>query len=303
MIYETLTDAVGHTPVIKLSRLCERLPGRVFIKLENLNPGGSHKVRIALNMIRAAEQNGYLSPGSGQTIIEPSGGNTGMGLAIACAILGYKLVLVIPDNYSLAKRKMLSAMGAQIILSETASGSNSHGRKAAELYMENPGWILLNQQGNPANPAAHRQTTALEILSDFANVGLDYFVAGIGTGGHITGIGGAIKERWPTVQVIGVQPDGCDILNGIFVDHRIQGLAVGIKPKVLDESVINEMRTVGYDQALDMMRLLMRSEGLAVGISSAACMAVAVQIAAAAKNDANILAIAYDGAHDYLDCL
>jgi cysteine synthase len=303
VIYESLLESVGGTPVVRLARLTAGLPGEVYVKLESANPGGSHKTRIALNMIQAYEQVGVLVPGSGQTILEPTGGNTGMGIAIAAAVLGYRAVLVIPDNYSPAKQRLLAAFGAEIVLSDSERGNNSHGELAAQIQQEHPEYVMLNQAFNPANPDIHRKTTACEILEDFESRQLDCFVAGIGTGGHITGIGEVLREHWPSIRIIGVQPSGCELLEERFVKHRIQGLAVGMIPPVLNVRVIDEMVSVEQDEAVEAMTLTMRREGISIGISSGANIAAALRLAQTAEVGTRILTMVYDGAADYVELL
>lgn len=303
MIHESVLEAVGRTPVVRLSRLTADVDRQVFVKLENLNPGGSHKVRIALNMIRDAEGSGVLVPGAGQTVIEPTGGNTGLGLAMAAAVLGYRLVLVIPDNYSPRKRQLLELFGAEVVLSDSSRGGNSHGELASELLLDHPDWLMLNQQANPANPAAHRQSTGPELLAEFSGQTIDAFVAGVGTGGHLTGVGQVLKEAYPDLSIWAVQPEGCSLLDGRFVNHDIQGLAVGIVPAVLDLSLIDETVSVSYGDAMAMMVRLMRTEGLAVGISSAANVVAALEVAEQFPPGASVVTLAYDNAADYVDAL
>lgn len=303
MIYESVLDTIGRTPIVSLGRLGCDVPADIHLKLECLNPGGSHKVRIALNMIHDYERVGILERGSGQTILEPTGGNTGLGIAMAAAVLGYRVVLVIPDNYAHSKRRILEAFGAQIVLSDSERGNNSHGELAACIQEEHPEYVMCNQAFNPANPAIHRSTTAVEILEDFAGARLDVFVAGIGTGGHITGIAEVLRETYPDLRVVGVQPEGCELLEDRFVKHAIQGLAVGMIPPVLNTKIIDEMVSVTEGQAIAAMTELMRVEGIAAGISSGANVAVALRIAEQLPRGSSILTMAYDGAADYVDAL
>ena len=303
MILDSVLDAVGHTPLIRLSRLAADTNCEILLKLESANPGGSHKVRIALGMIRAAEDDGALIPGSGQTIIEPTGGNTGLGIAIAAAILGYRVVLVIPDNYSREKQRLLAALGAQIVLSDSRRGNNSHGELAQEILLENPEYVLLNQGANPANPQVHRDTTVKEILADLDGARVDHLVAGIGTGGHITGVGGVLKQHHPGLVVNGVEPEGCDLFAEKFVRHRIQGLSIGYIPPALDTSVIDRMVAVTEAEAAEGMRMLMRREGIAAGISTGANIAACLRLASEVDEPCTLLTFAYDSAHDYLDLL
>jgi len=224
MLHNSILDVIGQTPIVRLAQFSEDLGIEVYAKLESLNPGGSHKARIALGMILDAERRGVLIRDSGQTIIEPSGGNTGIGLVMAGNVLGYKVVLVIPDNYSPEKQKLLRLYGARVVLSDSRLGNNSHGEKCMELQLENPNYVMLNQQRNGANPQTHRDTTAPEILRAFGEQRVDYFVSGIGTGGHITGIGETLKAAWPALRVMGVEPEECDLLKDRHAAHGIQGV-------------------------------------------------------------------------------
>ncbi|WP_019869700.1 PLP-dependent cysteine synthase family protein [Salinispora oceanensis] len=296
----SILDLVGRTPIINLNRLHAATGHRILMKLEMLNPGGSHKVRVALSMVLAAEDEGLLVRGSGQTIIEPTGGNTGLGLAMAAAVLGYRLVLVIPDNYSPAKQRTLRSFGAEIVLSDHRRGGNSHGEKAIELLFDNPDWVLLNQQANPANPAVHERTTALEILDDLGGDLPDVMIAGVGTGGHLSGVGRVLRRHKPDLRIVAVTPKGCSMLRNQFAVHHMQGLAVGLVPANLDVSLIDEEIEVEESSARAMMETLMRSEGLAVGLSSAANVVAAIDYGERSVPGTRILTFAYDSAHDYL---
>lgn len=299
----SVLETIGRTPVVELRRLTAGEDCRIFVKLEMLNPGGSHKVRIALAMVHRAEQEGLLRRGSGQTIIEPTGGNTGLGLAMVAAVYGYRLVLVVPDNYSSAKQRLLRAYGAQVVLSDSRLGGNSHGERAVELLFDHPDWVLLNQQGNPANPGAHESSTAVEILRDFGDELPDVLVAGVGTGGHLTGVGRALRLRRPDLRIVAVVPPGCSLKANRFQPHGIQGLAVGLVPDVLDVGLIDEEVEVDVDEARQMLRTLLRVEGLGVGLSSAANVAAAYAYASRMARGCRVLTFAYDGAADYLDLL
>lgn len=303
MICDSILEAVGRTPVVRLERYAARSPASIYLKLECLNPGGSHKVRIALSMIRAFERVGVLERGSGQTILEPTGGNTGLGIAMAAAVLGYRVVLVVPDNYAPAKRRLLEAFGAEVRLSDSERGNNSHGELAARIQEEHPEYVMLNQAFNPANPEIHRLTTGPEILEDLCDLPLDALVAGIGTGGHITGVGEVLRERYPRLRIVGVQPAGCDLLAERFVKHAIQGLAVGIVPPVLNTRIIDEMVSVTEAEAITAMRDLMRCEGISAGVSTGANLAAALRVATRLAPGASILTLAYDTAADYVDVL
>lgn len=303
MIYSSILEAIGNTPVVKLNNLSKTLDVNIFLKMESLNPGGSHKIRVAIGMIRDAERKGVLIPNSGQTLIEPSGGNTGIGLAMASNLLGYKLILVIPDNYSEEKQKISKLYGAEVVLSDSSIGNNSHGEKALDMQLDNPRYVMLNQQKNPANSQTHRESTALEILDDFNDMDLDYFFSGIGTGGHITGIGEVIKKRWNNINIIGVEPEGCDLLNNIHAKHNIQGLSVGIIPDILNIDIIDSMVKVTTEECLSMVKTMLQKESISLGISSAGSIAAIKKLVAENKITprSNILTLAYDQADSYLN--
>jgi cysteine synthase len=308
MIYDSILDTIGNTPVIDISDFYNAPGINVYKKMENLNPGGSHKIRPAWNMILAAEREGILKRNTGQTILEPTGGNTGLGIAMTAAILGYRVVLVIPNNYSQDKQAKLKLFGVEIILSDSSRGGNSHGELAMEIQIDNPDYVMLNQGQNPANPEIHRQTTAQEILRDFQDLSIDYFVGGIGTGGHMTGIGEVLKQKYPQVQIVGVQPCGCDLLANKFVLHQIQGLAVGIIPKVLNVEIVDRMIDVTYEESLAMMVAATRQEALLVGLSSGANLAAVSKIVEELRGKQlekpiHILTMAYDSVFDYMDLL
>lgn len=300
MIHESLLQAIGETPVVRLAAFSAETGLEVYAKLESLNPGGSHKARIALAMVRDAEARGILRPGSGQTIIEPSGGNTGIGLAIAGNILGYRVVLVIPDNYSPEKQKLLRLYGAEVVLSDSRRGNNSHGELAMALQLENPGYVMLNQQRNPANPEIHRRTTAQEILRDFATLPPDCLVAGIGTGGHVTGLGETLKAAWPQLRVFGVEPEQCDLLADRHAPHEIQGLSIGLVPAILNLGVLDGMLKVTKQDCLARVRQTMRGDGVSLGLSSAANLAAIAQLATELPRGTRVLTLIYDSVDSYL---
>ena len=300
MIHESLLQAIGETPVVRLAAFSAETGLEVYAKLESLNPGGSHKARIALAMVRDAEARGILRPGSGQTIIEPSGGNTGIGLAIAGNILGYRVVLVIPDNYSPEKQKLLRLYGAEVVLSDSRRGNNSHGELAMALQLENPGYVMLNQQRNPANPEIHRRTTPQEILRDFATLPPDCLVAGIGTGGHVTGLGETLKAAWPQLRVFGVEPEQCDLLADRHAPHEIQGLSIGLVPAILNLGVLDGMLKVSKQDCLARVRQTMRGDGVSLGLSSAANLAAIAQLATELPRGTRVLTLIYDSVDSYL---
>ncbi|SIT43842.1 Cysteine synthase [Paraburkholderia ribeironis] len=300
MVFDSILDVIGRTPVVRLGKLSARIGVNVFAKLESFNPGGSHKARIALGMVLDAERRGVLVRGTRQIIIEPSGGNTGIGLAMVGNILGYHVILVIPDNYSPEKRRLLDFYGAEVVLSDSRLGNNSHGEKAMQLLLENPGYVMLNQQRNPANPQTHRQTTAQEILLDFTDQPPDYFVAGIGTGGHITGIGEVLKERWPALAIYGVEPDQCDLLNDRHARHDIQGLSIGIVPEILNLSLLTGMVGVSKTECMTMARRVMHTDSISLGLSSAANLVAVEKLAPMMPEGTCVLTMIYDGIESYI---
>jgi cysteine synthase A len=300
MIYDSILDVIGRTPIIRLGSFSAELGVDVFAKLESLNPGGSHKVRIALGMVLDAERKGQLVRGSNQTIIEPSGGNTGIGLAIVSNIFGYKLVLVIPDNYSVEKQALLKLYGAEVILSDSRMGNNSHGEKAMALQLANPHFVMLNQQRNLANPETHRQTTAKEIICAFGERKIDCFVSGMGTGGHITGIGEALKTHSPSIRIFGVEPEQCDLLSNCHAAHAIQGLSIGIVPSILNIGVLDGMIKVSYGDCVTMTRSVMASDAVSMGISSAANLVAIAKLSAGLPRGATVLTMVYDGVESYM---
>lgn len=296
---KTILDAIGRTPLVALSKLSISGPGEIWAKVESLNPGGSHKARIAKAMIEASERDGVLVRHSGMTILEATGGNTGMGIAIAGAVYGYHVVLVVPDNYSEEKCRRLELLGARVERADSTIGDNPHGRRATELQLENPDWVMLGQASNPANPEVHRLTTGPEILAELPAGSIRFLVAGIGTGGHITGVGEVLKRASEAIEVVGVQPEGCDLLSGRFVAHEIQGIAVGLVPPVLQPEVIDEMHSVSYEQAVAGAQALLREEGISAGLSSGANLAVAQGLLSRCGPGQRILTFVYDSADDY----
>lgn len=300
MIFDSIIDLIGKTPIVRLASVSADTGLSVYAKLESFNPGRSHKARIALGMVLDAEHKGRLVRGCGQTILEPSGGNTGIGLAMIGNVLGYKVILVIPDNYSPEKRRLLEMYGATVVLSDSRRGNNSHGEKAMEMQLEHPDYVMLNQQRNPANPEAHRQATAREIMEEFADHSLDAFVGGIGTGGHITGIGEVLKQWRPGIQVFGVEPEQCDLLRGKHAPHDIQGLSIGIVPDVLNLSVLDGMIRVSRDECLLMVKQVMQRDAISLGISSAANLVAVSKLAPRLKPRADVLTVIYDDVDSYL---
>ncbi len=277
-IAKSLTELIGHTPLLELSeRVTGAVGGRVVAKLESFNPAGSVKDRIGLAMIKAAEDDGTLTPQS--VIVEPTSGNTGIALAFVAAARGYRLVLTMPDTFSVERRNLLKAYGAELVLTPGAQGMPGAVRKAEELAARIPHGVLPQQFKNPANPQIHRETTAEEVWDD-TDGDVDVFVAGVGTGGTITGVGDVLKSRKPGLKIVAVEPLSSPVLSGGAPGpHKIQGIGAGFVPEVLDRGVIDEVFKVRNDEALETGRLLAREEGLLVGISSGAAAFAAVQLA------------------------
>jgi len=272
-----VTEAVGDTPLIRLGRVGRGLGATVLAKLEGANPGGSVKDRIAVAMVDAAERDGRLKPGG--TIVEPTSGNTGIGLAVVSAARGYRLVLTMPESMSLERRQLLAIFGAELVLTPAAEGMRGAIRRADELVAATPGAFMPQQFKNPANPEVHRRTTAEEIWRDTGGQ-VDAFVAGVGTGGTLTGVGGLLKERRPGVKVVAVEPADSPVLSGgQGGPHKIQGIGAGFVPEVLNRGLIDEVLTVLATDAMATSRRLAREEGLLVGISAGANVWAALRLA------------------------
>ena len=283
MIYDSITQLIGNTPLLRLNRYARArgLNAELLAKLEYLNPAGSVKDRVALNMVLDAEQKGILKPGG--TIIEPTSGNTGIGLALVAAARGYKLILTMPDTMSEERIKLVRAYGADIVLTPGTQGMAGAIARADELKNSIKGSIIAGQFENPANPEAHRKATAREILKDAGDI--DFFVAGVGTGGTITGVGQVLKQELPSVKVIAVEPSSSPVLSGGKAGpHGLQGIGAGFVPKALDTSVYDEVITVSDEQAYEEGRLLARTEAFLTGISSGAALYAARLIAERAQN-------------------
>ncbi len=283
-VYTSVDQLIGNTPLLELCRVEEKLGlhARLLAKLEYLNPAGSVKDRVALAMINDAEAAGKLRPGS--VIIEPTSGNTGIGLAAVAAARGYRLMLVMPDTMSVERRQLAAAYGAEVVLTEGAKGMAGAIAKADELAKALPHSFVAGQFVNPSNPAAHKATTGPEIWADTCGE-VDFFVAGIGTGGTITGTGEYLKEKKPSVHVVGVEPADSPVLSGGAAGpHGLQGIGAGFVPDVLNPAVYDEVTTVTTEQAYAAARLLGKTEGVLVGISSGAALHVATEIAARPEN-------------------
>jgi cysteine synthase len=293
-----ITDGIGHTPLVRLNRLSPPGGATIYGKAEFYNPGGSVKDRICLNMIDEAENKGLLKPGG--TIVEPTSGNTGIGLALVAAVRGYKLVLVMPEGMSLERASLLSSYGAQLVLTPAREGMRGSIKEAESILDQNPEYFMPNQFSNPANPAIHRKTTALEIWVALEGK-VDAFVAAVGTGGTITGCGELFKEKNPSVKVIALEPAGSPVLSGGEPGpHRIQGIGAGFVPKVLNRSLIDEIMTVTDEEAYQTTKQLARKEGLLVGISAGANVFAAQKVAESLGPNKNVVTILCDTGERYL---
>ncbi|PJA77743.1 MAG: cysteine synthase A [Nitrospirae bacterium CG_4_9_14_3_um_filter_51_5] len=293
-----ITDGIGHTPLVRLNRLSPPGGATIYGKAEFYNPGGSVKDRICLNMIDEAEKQGLLKPGC--TIVEPTSGNTGIGLALVSAVRGYKLILVMPEGMSLERASLLSSYGAQLVLTPAREGMRGSIKEAESILEQNPGYFMPNQFANPANPAMHRKTTAVEIWEALEGK-VDAFVAAVGTGGTITGCGELFKERNPSIKVIAVEPAGSPVLSGGEPGpHRIQGIGAGFVPKVLNRSLIDQIMTVTDEEAYQTTKQLARKEGLLVGISAGANVFAAQKVAESLGSDKNVVTILCDTGERYL---
>lgn len=278
-IHQQLTELIGHTPLLELQKLARlhQSKARIIAKLEYFNPGGSVKDRVALAMIEDAERRGILKPGA--VIIEPTSGNTGVGLAWVAGVKGYKTILTMPETMSLERQNLLKAMGAQLVLTSGEKGMSGAIEKANELCDTTPGAVILQQFENPANPEAHVRTTAEEIWADMDGQ-VDVFVAGVGTGGTLSGTGRGLKVHNPAVEIIGVEPDSSAVLSGDKPGlHKIQGIGAGFVPKTYDASVVDKVIRVADDDAIRTGRELSLQEGLLTGISSGAAVFAALQLA------------------------
>lgn len=298
MIVENILETIGKTPVLKLNRLFKDFDAEVFIKLERFNPGGSIKDRIALAMIEDAEAKGILKPGS--VIVEPTSGNTGIGLALVGAAKGYQVILVMPESMSVERRKLMQVYGATFELTPRELGMKGAIAKAQEIVDSNANAWMPQQFNNAANPQIHAETTAQEILNDFPN-GLDYFITGVGTGGHITGIGKILKSKFPNIKIIAVEPELSPVLSGGSpAPHPIQGIGAGFIPGVYDSNVIDEIITVGKDEAYQFTKNLAKQESVLAGISTGGSLAAAAKKIKEINAGAKILTMNYDTGERYL---
>ncbi|HQM45864.1 MAG TPA: cysteine synthase A [Smithellaceae bacterium] len=276
-IFEDITKTVGDTPLVRLNRMAADTKAEIVLKIESFNPLSSVKDRIGVAMIEAAQQSGILKKDS--VIIEPTSGNTGIALAFVCAAKGYRLILTMPDTMSLERRQLLSILGAELVLTDGVKGMKGAIEKAEELAAQHPDSFMPQQFRNPANPEIHRRTTAEEIWRDTDGI-LDYFIAGVGTGGTITGTGEILKKRRPSVRIIAVEPADSPVLSGGKPGpHKIQGIGAGFRPDVLDMDIIDEITTVAHENAGETTRRLAKEEGILVGISSGAALWAALEVA------------------------
>jgi cysteine synthase A len=296
-LHDSILDTIGSTPIVRLNRIAPEHVS-LYAKVESFNPGGSVKDRLALAIILDAERSGALKPG--QTVVEATSGNTGVALAMVCAARGYPFVAVMTETFSIERRKLMRAYGAKVILTAAAERGTGMVRKAAELA-EKHGWFLARQFDNPANPAWHRQTTAPEILADFAGRRLDWFVSGWGTGGTLTGTGQVLKAARPDLRIAAAEPAGAAMLAGNpWQPHKIQGWTPDFVPSVLDRSVADQVLAIDDVVARDTARLLATREGLFVGLSAGATVAAALQVASQAPAGSTLLAMLPDTGERYL---
>jgi len=288
-ISESILDTIGNTPLVRLRRFGQGLPADLVAKLEFFNPLSSVKDRIGAAMIEAAEQEGKLKPGA--TLVEPTSGNTGIALAFVAARKGYRLILTMPETMSVERRKMLKALGAELVLTPGAEGMKGAIKKAEEIALQNPQYFMPQQFNNPANPEIHRRTTALEIWEDTAGKA-DILVAGVGTGGTITGVAEVIKKLKPSFKAVAVEPDTSPVLSGGAPGpHKLQGIGAGFVPKILNTKIIDEIIRVKDADAGETARRLAKEEGILAGISSGAALWAAVQVASRKENAGKMIVV------------
>jgi cysteine synthase A len=294
----SVLELIGRTPLVRLGRFTADRDAEIYAKLEGYNPGGSVKDRIALSMIEDAEASGRLGPGG--TIVEPTSGNTGIGLGLVASVKGYRLILTMPETMSLERRALLTAYGAELILTSGGEGMRGAVRKAEELVAANPEYVMLQQFNNPANPEAHRKTTARELLWALGPK-IDAFVCGVGTGGTITGVGEVLRSKNKDTHIAAVEPAGSAVLSGCSPGpHRIQGIGAGFVPGVLNTQVYDEVIQVTYEDAARTARLLAQSEGILAGISSGAALFAAAKVARRLGRGKTVAVILPDRGEGYL---
>ena len=297
-LHHDITELIGKTPLVRLNRLSKEGSATIYGKVEFFNPGGSVKDRICLNMINEAERQGKLKPGG--TIVEPTSGNTGIGLALVAAVRGYKLILVMPESMSMERASLLSSYGAQLVLTPACEGMKGSIKEAESILAQNPSYFMPDQFSNPANPAMHKMTTAVEI-SVAPGAKIDAFVAAVGTGGTITGCGESFKEKNPQVKIIAVEPATSPVLSGGDPGpHKIQGIGAGFVPKVLNRKILDRVVTVTDDEAYQTAKQLSKKEGLLVGISAGANVFAAQKIAEELGPGKNVVTILCDTGERYI---
>lgn len=297
-IVNNILELTGDTPIVKLNKVVPEDAADVYVKLESYNPAGSVKDRIALAMIEQAEKDGLLKPGG--TIVEPTSGNTGVGLAFVGAVKGYKVVIVLPDTFSIERRKLIQAYGAELVLTPGSDGTVGAIKKATELAEEN-GWFLPLQFDNQANPTVHKNTTGQEIVQAFGEDGPDAFISGVGTGGTVTGAGGVLKEAYPDIEIYAVESAESPVLSGGQPGpHKIQGISAGFVPKVLNTAVYQDVLKVAGDDAIAIARKVGTTEGILVGVSGGAAIKAAIDIAQKLGKGKKVLAILPDNGERYL---
>ena len=297
MIYNDITELIGNTPLVRLNNIRDENDAEVLLKIESFNPGGSIKDRIALNMINEAEKAGKIKKGG--ILVEPTSGNTGIGIAMVGAAKGYKVILTMPESMSEERKQLLKAYGAELILTEASKGMKGSIAKAEEIAEERGGFIL-SQFSNDANPDAHRNNTAEEIIADTKGR-IDYFVAGVGTGGTITGTGEILKERIKNLKIAAVEPENSAVISGEEAGpHKIAGMGAGFIPEVLNTEIIDRIEKISNEEAFETTRRLAKEEGIFVGISSGAATAAALRIAREIGKDKRIVVIIPDTGERYL---
>jgi cysteine synthase A len=298
-VVHNILQLIGGTPLVKLRRLADPEHAEVWVKCEHLNPGGSVKDRIALAMIEAAEKAGRIRPRE-SVIVEPTSGNTGIGLALVCAVKGYRLILTMPESMSLERRSLLAAYGAELILTPAERTMEGAVERAEELCRQNPGWFMPHQFENQANPEVHERTTAVELLAQLGDRGCDVFVSAVGTGGTITGVGHVFRKKLPHCRLIALEPVTSPVLSGGPVGpHKIQGIGAGFVPAIFDRAAVDEVRQVADRDAWETKVALARREGLLVGISSGANVHVALEIAKTLGPDKRVVTVLCDTGERY----
>lgn len=297
-IYNSILDTIGETPIVKLRHMTTDEMAQIYVKVESFNPGGSVKDRIALRMIEDAEKSGKLK--AGMTIIEPTSGNTGIGLAMVGAAKGYPVSLVMPETMSVERRKLMQAYGANLVLTPGSEGMKGAIAKAKELADEN-GWFVPAQFDNPANPKVHEETTAKEIVNAFEKNELDAFVAGVGTGGTITGVGNELKRMYSNIKIYAVEPEESPVLEGgQSGPHKIQGIGAGFVPSILNTEIYDEVLPVNSSDAMETAREIAKKEGILVGVSSGAALFAALKVAKEMSPDQKVLVLLPDNGERYL---